>query len=49
MRARNELLGDTYTTMQSLLEKLYSYVCLALDGDGTRDTYLGLDIALIPL
>jgi hypothetical protein len=35
MRARNELLGDTYTTMQSLLEKLYSYVCLAFGGEGT--------------
>lgn len=33
MRARNELLGDTYTTMQSLLEKLYSYVCLAFGGE----------------
>jgi len=35
MKSRNELLCDTYSTFHATLEKLETYVALALQPDGT--------------
>ncbi len=43
MRARNELLGDTYTGYQSVLEKMYTYISLALQSEGTLYYMKGSD------